>query len=533
MSKEAQSVPIVTLAGVANIGDFLSELPLPKKTKKEVISLFPNNKTSSDAWKIIQKQDINLAVQLANVLNQVNTDHLKLKDGVIDDANIGAKNTDPKLMTLLAQSVSHLLQTRGESSQQSDFSINSMMGNTTNTPLVNGRAGLHEQQAALSQQFNASGPSYQAQMNTPGQAFSPLKTRRMRTTSATPLSNSNNQNNELQQGVHSNVSARTQMATPVQEFSPLKTRGMRSGLQTPLSNNRQSQGNAPGQPAFDNEYHNSDQLNVQRNLNNLQEFNENISKSGKQAEMPKNGYVTPSRHETPRTELMNQMQEVPDDILCGPVETTGKHSHASKKHKKSKKHKLYDNDDSCTEEDVESSGIHIQSNALATDNISVVDSSENFSPAKGKSIPKIIISRNTEDSNKFIVKENSTNSENSLKRRRSTEDSDHKLHDGKRSKSEKETNGNPILMMPSIPIKLDRRLSVRLEDVYDYRQSTSYKRFSENMENMFDFDDQCDISSSIENESQEVDAEFLLTRTALSEMCTETAKLKSMKTLSK
>lgn len=183
--------------------------------------------------------------------------------------------------------------------------------------------------------------------------------------------------------------------------------------------------------------------------------------------MPKNGYVTPSRHETSRTELMNQMQEVPDDILCGPVETTGKHSHASKKHKKSKKHKLDDNDDSCTEEDVESNGILIQSNALATDNISVVDSSEHFSPAKGKSIPKIIISRNTEDSNKFIVKENSTNSENSLKRRRSTEDSGHKLHDGKRSKSEKETNyGNPILMMPSIPIKLDRRLSVRLEDVY-------------------------------------------------------------------
>jgi hypothetical protein len=82
-----------------------------------------------------------------------------------------------------------------------------MMGNTTNTPLVNGRAGLHEQQAALSQQFNASGPSYQAQMNTPGQAFSPLKTRRMRTTSATPLSNSNNQNNELQQGMfYSNCS---------------------------------------------------------------------------------------------------------------------------------------------------------------------------------------------------------------------------------------------------------------------------------------------------------------------------------------
>jgi hypothetical protein len=54
----------------------LSELPLPKKTKKEVISLFPNNKTSSDAWKIIQKQDIKLAVQLANLLNQVNTDHL-------------------------------------------------------------------------------------------------------------------------------------------------------------------------------------------------------------------------------------------------------------------------------------------------------------------------------------------------------------------------------------------------------------------------------------------------------------------------
>ena len=34
-------------------------------------------------------------------------------------------------------------------------------------------------------------------------------------------------------------------------------------------------------------------------------------------------------------------------------------------------------------------------------------------------------------------------------------------------------------------------------------------------------------------ESQDVDADFLLTRTALSEMCTETAKLKSMKVLSK
>ena len=34
-------------------------------------------------------------------------------------------------------------------------------------------------------------------------------------------------------------------------------------------------------------------------------------------------------------------------------------------------------------------------------------------------------------------------------------------------------------------------------------------------------------------DSQEVDAEFLLTRTALSDMCTETAKLKSMNVLSK
>ena len=59
-----------------------------------------------------------------------------------------------------------------------------MMGNTGNAVLVNGMAGSHEQQVALSQQSSC--PSHQAQINTPGQEFSPLKTRRMRTNSTTP-----------------------------------------------------------------------------------------------------------------------------------------------------------------------------------------------------------------------------------------------------------------------------------------------------------------------------------------------------------
>ena len=214
---------------------------------------------------------------------------------------------------------------------------------------------------------------------------------------------------------------------------------------------------------------NSNQLNVQRNLNNLHEFNENISQSSKQAEKPRNGYVTPNREnlQTLRSELIIQSEDVPDDILCGPVhvETSEKHSH-SKKHKKSKKHKLHDNEDYCNDEE-KSTGIHIQPNALATENICVVDSSENLSPAKGGTIPKIILSRNVKDSSKFIVKENLTSSENNLKRRRSTEDNSHTLQDGKRSKSDQKTSNElPVLMIPSIPIKLDRRLSVRLEDAY-------------------------------------------------------------------
>ena len=48
-----------------------------------------------------------------------------------------------------------------------------------------------------------------------------------------------------------------------------------------------------------------------------------------------------------------------------------------------------------------------------------------------------------------------------------------------------------------------QRVATPLESYYifvvDYRQSTSFKRFSENMEQMFEFDDQCDISSSIDN----------------------------------
>ena len=188
-------------------------------------------------------------------------------------------------------------------------------------------------------------------------------------------------------------------------------------------------------------------------MNDLQEIHEN--KSSKQAEISKNGYVL-QPCQTSRTELMNQMRDVPDDILCGPIETTEKHSHTSRKHKKFKRHKLDENADG-------SNGIHIQPNALATEDITVVDSSENLST--GKLIPKIILSRNSEDFNKFMVKETSTNSDNSLKRRRSTDDSGKKLHDNKRAKSVQEEK--PVLMIPSIPIKLDRRLSsTKLEDAY-------------------------------------------------------------------
>ena len=86
---------------------------------------------------------------------------------------------------------------KGQPSQQSNFSINSMMGSSGNIPLVNGRPGLQEQRAGLSHPGLPIGPGYRAQTNTTGQQFSPLKTR-MRTNPATSLSN--NKNNELQQG---------------------------------------------------------------------------------------------------------------------------------------------------------------------------------------------------------------------------------------------------------------------------------------------------------------------------------------------
>lgn len=191
--------------------------------------------------------------------------------------------------------------------------------------------------------------------------------------------------------------------------------------------------------------------------------------------MVKNGYVTPSRQnpEALPTKSMNSMEDIPDDILCRPdVETTGKHSHTSKKNKKSKKHKLNDNEDGRME-DTESDGIYIQPNARPNDNISVVDSSQNFSPRKEKQfVPKIIISRNTEDFNKFVVKENLTTCdkhEKGHKRRRSTEDASLDMHDGKRSKSDQETAESTVKKVPLVP-KLDRRLSIRLEDAYgEYR----------------------------------------------------------------
>lgn len=215
-----------------------------------------------------------------------------------------------------------------------------------------------------------------------------------------------------------------------------------------------SLGITPGRPALVNEYDNSSQSNVQRNLNNLQEFNGNLPGSNKQTELPKNGYITPGRDklESTQAEFSNHANNVSDE----------RHYHASKKHKKSKKHKFNENDDNME------GGIQVQPNALAAENISVVDSSESFLRRNEKQvIPKMILSRNAEDLNKFIVKENSTNWENSLKRRRlASEEGGQKLPDSKRSKNEMGINDGLPVLIPSIPIKLDRRLSARSEDVF-------------------------------------------------------------------
>ncbi|XP_046841675.1 nipped-B-like protein isoform X2 [Xenia sp. Carnegie-2017] len=149
-------------------------------------------------------------------------------------------------------------------------------------------------------------------------------------------------------------------------------------------------------------------------------------------------------------------------------------------------------------------------------------------------IPKLILSRNTTDWSKYEVRESVVgNLGAGTKRRRSTEN-DHNDVDnsGKRPKTTQPSSAvnDSVLMVPSIPIKLDRRLS---GDKNDYRHSTSFKRFSENLEDMLEFDEQCNISSSIDEESQDIDQESLLTRTALCEMCTETAKLNSMHILHK
>lgn len=203
----------------------------------------------------------------------------------------------------------------------------------------------------------------------------------------------------------------------------------------------------------------------------MKEFNEGKkTKSGGQADSIKNGFITPVQQklEASRSEsIVDQTTDVPHDKqLCSLVETTEKLSHAPKKHRISKNRKLENNDDSCIGGSVEVNGIHIQPNAVETENIAVVDSSETFSAAK-KGVPKIIISRNADDSSKFIVKDSSTNSEFSLKRRRSVDDSRQKPYDGKRRKTATDQNDDiPVLLTPSIPIKLERRLSVRLEDVY-------------------------------------------------------------------
>lgn len=185
------------------------------------------------------------------------------------------------------------------------------------------------------------------------------------------------------------------------------------------------------------------QASPQTNSNNIQEFKDG-SHRVKNPKPFKTGCLNNSTKNIKnfRNANVDAFNDVPEDILLAdPVENTLKYS--SGKRKKSVKghsHERQASTSECTNMSLE--------------------------PKEEQIIPKLILSRNTTDWNKYEVRESVVgNLGAGTKRRRSTENDHNDVNDvdncGKRPKTTQPSSAvnDSVLMVPSIPIKLDRRLS--------------------------------------------------------------------------
>uniref|UniRef100_A0A672MRZ4 Nipped-B protein n=1 Tax=Sinocyclocheilus grahami TaxID=75366 RepID=A0A672MRZ4_SINGR len=86
MNGDMPHVPITTLAGIASLTDLLNQLPLPSPLPATTTkSLLYNGRIAEEVSCLLSRRDDTLVSQLAHSLNQVSTEHIELKDNLGSD----------------------------------------------------------------------------------------------------------------------------------------------------------------------------------------------------------------------------------------------------------------------------------------------------------------------------------------------------------------------------------------------------------------------------------------------------------------
>ncbi|XP_071281636.1 nipped-B-like protein isoform X11 [Agelaius tricolor] len=122
MNGDMPHVPITTLAGIASLTDLLNQLPLPSPLPATTTkSLLFNGRIAEEVNCLLACRDENLVSQLIHSLNQVSTDHIELKD------NLGSDDPEGDIPVLLQAILARNPNVFREKSMQNRYGVQSGM----------------------------------------------------------------------------------------------------------------------------------------------------------------------------------------------------------------------------------------------------------------------------------------------------------------------------------------------------------------------------------------------------------------------
>ncbi|XP_017585722.1 PREDICTED: nipped-B-like protein isoform X3 [Corvus brachyrhynchos] len=174
MNGDMPHVPITTLAGIASLTDLLNQLPLPSPLPATTTkSLLFNGRIAEEVNCLLACRDENLVSQLVHSLNQVSTDHIELKD------NLGSDDPEGDIPVLLQAILARNPNVFREKSMQNRYGVQSgmMMSqfNISQNSMRGSPASSNYQQTTISHSPSSrfvppqtsSGSRFLAQQNSP------------------------------------------------------------------------------------------------------------------------------------------------------------------------------------------------------------------------------------------------------------------------------------------------------------------------------------------------------------------------------